>query len=190
MTRKRALRVDAERNRQRVLEVAHTVFAAEGLGVPIDEIARRAGLGIGTLYRHFPTKESLLQAVLVGRLEELVADADARSEAADADGAFFGFLERLVEDKGVPKKDLLDALAGADFDFQRKVKAIKGELRRAVSVLLERAQKAGSVRRDVEVGEVFALLMGTFSGLDRQKTTAQSRARLFAIVSDGLRGRR
>ena len=71
MIRARTLRADAERNRARVLKVAEEVFASEGLAVPIDEIARRAGLGVGTLYRHFPTKETLFEAIVVGRMQEI-----------------------------------------------------------------------------------------------------------------------
>src|ERR1700689_486109 len=67
----RPLRSDAERNRQRLLEAAQQVFAEEGLAVPIDAIAQRAGLGVGTLYRHFPTKEALFEAIVVGRMERL-----------------------------------------------------------------------------------------------------------------------
>src|SRR5580704_7958811 len=81
---KRPLRVDARQNRERVLDVAKAVFSAEGLDVPIDEIARRAGLGVGTLYRHFPTKGALFQAIVLGRMEHLVEEARALAEAPDA----------------------------------------------------------------------------------------------------------
>ncbi len=73
----RPLRADAVRNRARVLEVAYETFAAEGLSVPIDEIARRAGVGAGTVYRHFPTKEALFQAVIEDRMQHLVDDGYA-----------------------------------------------------------------------------------------------------------------
>ena len=78
----RPLRADAARNRARLLEVAYETFAAEGLSVPIDEVARRAGVGAGTVYRHFPTKEALFQAVIENRMQALVDDGRAllRSE--------------------------------------------------------------------------------------------------------------
>ena len=98
VTQPRALRADAERNRQRVLQVAQELFATEGLAVPIDGIARRAGLGVGTLYRHFPTKEALFEAIVVGRMEQLVEAARAGARAHDRGGAFFGFLTRMVEE--------------------------------------------------------------------------------------------
>ncbi len=73
----RPLRADAARNRARVLDVAYETFAAEGLSVPIDEIARRAGVGAGTVYRHFPTKESLFAAVIENRMQRIVDDGYA-----------------------------------------------------------------------------------------------------------------
>src|SRR5580692_5476508 len=123
MAKTRALRADAERNREHVLRVAQEVFAAEGLAVPIDEVARRAGLGIGTLYRHFPTKEALFLAIVVDRMERLVADAHALGRAADPGEAFFGFLARVVRE-GSAKKDFMDALSGAGPDLGRKLLAL------------------------------------------------------------------
>ena len=187
--RKRTLRADAERNREHVLNVAQEVFAAEGLAVPIDEIARRAGLGVGTLYRHFPTKEALFLAIVVDRMEHLVAEARALAGAADAGEAFFGFLSRIVHD-GSAKRDFMDALSGSGADLGRTLAGIKASYRAALAVLLERAQDSGSVRRDVSVLEVHALVTGTLGSLDRLgKGAAQARKRLLAIVCDGLRPR-
>src|SRR6188472_2287979 len=73
----RPVRADAARNRARVLEIAYETFAAEGLSVPIDEVARRAGVGAGTVYRHFPTKEALFQAVFEDRVRHIVDDGRA-----------------------------------------------------------------------------------------------------------------
>jgi AcrR family transcriptional regulator len=181
----RALRADAERNRQRVLEVAQEVFAKEGLSVPIDEIARRAGLGVGTLYRHFPTKESLFEAIVVGRMEGLVSHARAGAKADDAGKAFFDFLERMVAE-GAAKKDFLTALAGTGVDMQR-IAAIKQQMKRAVAVLLERAQKARAVRDDVEAVDVLTLVMGSVGAADRHGAGPRERSRLLAVIFDGLR---
>src|SRR5436190_8854684 len=116
----RPLRADARRNRARVLEVATEVFEKDGIDVPVEEIARRAGLGVGTLYRHFPTKEALFEAIVVGRMQGLVAEARGRLEAleakrGDAGEAFFAILGRVIEE-GALKKDFIDALAGMSFD--------------------------------------------------------------------------
>src|SRR5258707_13608945 len=106
----RPLRADARRNREKVLHAAREAFAASGLGVPLDEIAARAGVGPGTVYRHFPTKEALFKAVIAARIEDLIADARARSGVADPGAAFFGFLARVGQEARV-KRDLPDASA-------------------------------------------------------------------------------
>ena len=91
----RGVRSDAVRNRQRVLEVADAVFAAEGMGVSTDEIARRAGVGPGTLYRHFPTKEALFMAVAVKRVNESIDEARRLAQLDDPAGALFQYLRGL-----------------------------------------------------------------------------------------------
>src|SRR5437016_3198358 len=96
-TAAKPLRADARRNRARVLEVATAAFTTEGLSVQIDEIARRAGLGVGTVYRHFPTKEALFEAIVLSWIEELVADARERTEHPDAEQAFFGFFRLMID---------------------------------------------------------------------------------------------
>jgi AcrR family transcriptional regulator len=186
MIEKKPLRADAERNRRRVLEVAQAVFATEGLAVPIDEIARRAGLGVGTLYRHFPTKEALFAAIVVGRVEDLVAQGTEALDAPDAAEAFFGFLGRMVGD-GASKKDFMDALANTGIDLSKVFGPIKKELARVLGLLLERAQAAGAVREDVGVPEVMALMTGAFGSLERYGAGTRGRDRLLAIVLDGLR---
>jgi AcrR family transcriptional regulator len=187
MAKKRPLRADAERNREHVLRIAEDVFAAEGLSVPIDEIARRAGLGVGTLYRHFPTKEALFLAIVVDRMEHLAADARALASAPDAGEAFFGFLSRMIQE-GSAKRDFMDALSASGADLGRTLAGIKASYRAALAVLLERAQAAGAVRRDVSVLELHALITGTFGSLDRLgKDAVQARKRLLSIVCDGLR---
>jgi AcrR family transcriptional regulator len=182
------LRADALRNRQRVLEIAQEVFATEGLAVPIDEIARRAGVGVGTLYRHFPTKEALYAAVVLRRLEDAVANAQARMRSPDPGAAFFGFVERLVNE-GSSKKDLIEALGAIDSDLKATLGDAKLELKAALAKLLARAQRAGSVRKDATVLDVFALVRGPFAAIGRE-ADPEARARLLNIVCDGLRAKR
>lgn len=181
----RALRADAERNRQRVLEVAQEVFATEGLSVPIDEIARRAGLGVGTLYRHFPTKEALFAAIVVLRMDDVVADARASLESEAPGEAFFAFLQRLV-DGWQKKKDLIDALMRAGVELADLSRA-KEELHRELGKLLARAQRAGAVRDDVSIQEIMALIAGAMGTLERSGITAKGRERMLAVIFDGLR---
>src|SRR5258708_27983211 len=143
-----SLRADARRNRQRVLDAAETAFARDGISVPIDEIARRAGVGAGTVYRHFPTKEALVQAIIRGRLERMAAHARSLAGAQDPGEAFFGFLSVLVAE-GTAKRDLVDALSAGGFDVRHTTMAVGQEFRDAVAELLVRAQRAGAVRDDV-----------------------------------------
>ncbi len=108
----RPLRADARRNRARVLEMAQQVFAEEGLAVPIDEIARRAGVGVGTVYRHFPTKDALFQAIIVERLSGVGETARKLAQGPDAGRGFFAFFEHMVRDASL-NKALFDALAAS-----------------------------------------------------------------------------
>jgi AcrR family transcriptional regulator len=183
----RALRADARRNRQRVLEVAEATFADRGLDVPIDQIARRAGLGVGTLYRHFPTKEALFSAIVVNRIERATAHALELARADDP-AALFGFLSYLL-DQGAMKKDFIDALAGAGVDVRRTAARPKRAFRTALARLLSRAQAAGAVRDDATVEDVLALVVGMVAAIERRSLPRRARDRLFAIVCDGLRRR-
>ncbi len=175
---KRQLRADAQRNRDRVLAIAQQVFAAEGLAVPIDEIAKRAGVGIGTVYRHFPTKEALFAAIVHDRMERLIELATDAADDAKPGDAFFAVLVRMFED-GAHKKDLVDALTGAGVDVRAQAKDVKPRLHKALGHLLKRAQTAKAVRAGIDVADVMALLSATFRG--------GSPAKLFAVVRDGLR---
>src|SRR3712207_3064252 len=112
----RPLRADAARNRARVLEVAYDTFASEGLSVPIDEIARRAGVGAGTVYRHFPTKDDLYRAVVEDRIQRIVNDGRALLDGDNAGEALFTFLRSAVLDWGATDRGLTDALAGLGLD--------------------------------------------------------------------------
>mgnify|MGYP001362517916 CR=1 FL=1 len=188
MSSPRPLRVDAERNRQRLLEVAEAVFANEGLEVPIDEIARRAGLGVGTLYRHFPTKEALFAAIVIGRLQRVIEEAHGRTQAPDPAEAFFGFVAYLAEESA-KKKDFLHALASSGFDVRRAMGDVKAELSRVMGKILKRAQDAGAVRKDVDASEVLALVAATSSSIERLGPGARRQQRLVGILCDGLRAR-
>lgn len=191
MTRKTAavpagpapLRADARRNRERVIEVAKEVFAEEGLAVPIDVIAKRAEVGVGTIYRHFPTKEMLFAAVVQDRVGRLAEHARSLHDDADPGAAFFRLLDRMVED-GAHKKDLVDALTSAGLDVRAAIGAPGTAMRRAFASLLRRAQETGAVRGDVQPEEIFALLSACFEAASR---TRAAPARMFAVVRDGLR---
>ena len=181
----RPLRADARRNRDRVLAAARKAFEERGFGVPLDEIAAAAGVGPGTVYRHFPTKEALFEAVSLARLQDLVADARARASAADPGGAFDGFLDRIA-DEAMTKRDLPDALAGIGAEGMTEA---VGALHGALGVLLTRAQEAGVVREEITVADLIALLKGVLHVV-RTDPDPGLRERVVAVIRDGLRASR
>jgi AcrR family transcriptional regulator len=173
----RPLRADAARNREKVLRAARDAFAESGYGVPLDEIAVRAGVGPGTVYRHFPTKEALFEAVVAARLRDLVTDARARADSSDPGAAFFGFLARVAAESAA-KRDLPDAISVAG--------SLRDELNAALELLLQRAQRAGAVRADVRTPDLIVLLKGLFASLADVSDSVQ-RDLVFAVLADGLR---
>jgi AcrR family transcriptional regulator len=185
--RPRPLRSDARRNIDRVLNAAEEVFATQGLAVPIDAIAARAGVGVGTVYRHFPTKEALFQAVVVAHLEALVERAKQLSTEPDAGQAMFTFVAELA-DLAAKKKDLTDELARAGIDSEQVHSTIKDELEKAFDVLLCRAQAAGAVRSDVSSADVSTLLMGACMAACN-RGSPEDAGRLVTVICDGLRAK-
>jgi len=184
----RPLRADAARNRARVLAAAEEAFTAEGLAVPLDEIARRAGVGAGTVYRHFPTKEALFEAVILDRITRFVDTARKLATADDPGKAFFDFLHRLVVGASASKA-LVDALAGAPLATADLIINAKQELSVAGGELLTQAQRAGAVRRDVEIADVMALFAGTTLALQQPGVDDSLRERVFSVIREGLRAR-
>lgn len=177
----RPLRADARRNREKVLRAARDAFAASGFDVPLDEIAARAGVGPGTVYRHFPSKEALFEAVVAARVRDLAADARERAEADNPGEAFFGFLSRIGEEAAA-KRDMPDA-----FDVPGP---LREEVFAALDALLRRAQAAGAVRSDVTPPDLVILLKGLLRSMhdtpDGDAGESQ-RQRLFGVVTSGLR---
>jgi AcrR family transcriptional regulator len=182
------LRADARRNRVRVLAAAETVFAAKGTAVPTEEIAKEAGVGIGTVFRHFPTKEALLEAVLLERMRRFAAEADRWAGAEDPGSAFFTFLSQWA-DMAAAKNAYSDALAAAGADVPRLGAEVSAGVRRSLNNLLSRAQDAGAVREDVGVTELIALMVGTSRAAEHLGDDAALRRRTLDIVFDGLRPR-
>src|ERR1700677_445413 len=140
----RELRADARRNRERVLRTAQQLFATEGLGVSLDEIARRAGVGPGTVHRHFPSKEALYLAVATDQLQQLVAQAKALAAADDPAAALLTLFSRLMA-TGAENATVKSALAAAEFDLRTAAPDVAADLTRHVADLLDRAHAAGVV---------------------------------------------
>jgi AcrR family transcriptional regulator len=180
----RPLRADAARNRARVLEVAYETFAAEGLSVPIDEIARRAGVGAGTVYRHFPTKEALFAAVIEDRMQRLVDDGRDLLESAGPGEALFGFLRSMVLQWGAADRGLVDALAGYGIDIACAAPGAEEAFKAMLGELLRAAQDAGTARRDVDMRDLKAILVGCQA---MQSYNSELADRVVNVVFDGLR---
>jgi AcrR family transcriptional regulator len=183
----RPLRADAARNRNRVLAVAYEVFAAEGLTVPVDEIARRAGVGAGTIYRHFPTKEALYIAVVEHRVHEMTEHGRQLLTSGDPGEALFAFLRAMTLEWGASDHVLIDALAGRGIDVHTVAPEADRAARALLAELLVAGQEAGTVRRDIGVPELKAILVGcqaigAYDGEGAERATA--------VVTDGLRATR
>lgn len=183
MAQVRPLRADAARNRARVLEVAYETFAAEGLAVPIDEIARRAGVGAGTVYRHFPIKEDLFRAVVRHRLGCVVDKGHALVVSGDAGDALYTFLRSMVVE-GAADQGLVEALAGFQIDIQSAAPGAEDAFLAVLGDLLAAAQRAGTARPDVGVAEVKALLVGCQA---MQRYNPDLAEQVTDVVIDGLR---
>jgi len=163
------LRADAQRNLDRLLEAAGECFAERGTDCSVDEIARRAGVGHGTVFRRFPNKEALLLAVVLRRLEALTAVAEAAADEPDVEAAFVGFLRSAAESYARDRA----LVEGLDRCLDRPELAA---LIAAVDRLVQRAHEAGVVRPDLG-GEDVLRLVPTASLYPE-------------VVLDGLRPRR
>ncbi|MGK5741591.1 TetR/AcrR family transcriptional regulator [Micromonospora sp. URMC 103] len=178
-------RIDAQANRGRILDVAEEVFGAGGESASTEEVARLAGVGIATVFRHFPTKGALVQAVLVRRFDRLREQAEALLDSADPGTAFHDFFRHLVADAAT-KIAIGEALLDAGGDRDGEAAHASMGLRRAVGALLQRAQRAGAVRDDVELPEVYALLVATSRVAANRDLDDEVKARALTIVFDGL----
>jgi AcrR family transcriptional regulator len=156
----RPLRADARRNRERILEAARDVFAEYGLDAQIDDVARRAGVGVGTVYRHFPTKEVLLGELVRQKFRIFTANAQ---EALERDGEPFEiFADLLRRNAEVCVRDaaIQRVLTGFGDHVAMHAGAELEQLNQPVSELIARAQRAGSMRPDVTVHDIPMLMCG------------------------------
>jgi AcrR family transcriptional regulator len=180
----RPKRADARRNYEKVLAAAREAFAEGGESTALEEIARRAGVGIGTLYRNFPNRQALLEALYVDEVEELCRSA-AALEGADPWEALSGWFERFVGYLATKQALAAELLNYVDRDAE-VFKASRAALFEAGEPLLKRAQDAGVVRKDVGIAEVIQMVIGIgkIPTADRRQTEHMLR-----IALDGLRYR-
>ena len=179
-------RADARRNRARILDVAFTAFAREGLGVSIQEIARRAGVSTGTVSRHFPTKDDLFTAIVLDRAERLVSTARSLAEREPPGDAFYQFIEVMALE-GVQNRGMVDALAGAGFDVQAAAAGADQDLMGAWSALLTDAQAVGNVRTDVTIDDIKALIIGCCAIRTDADPGHAAVRRMLSVIAAGLR---
>jgi AcrR family transcriptional regulator len=178
----RPKRADARRNYEKVLTAAREAFAEGGESTALEEIARRAGVGIGTLYRHFPNRQALLEALYVNEVEEVCRSA-AELDGGDPWEAFSAWVERVMGYLATKQ-----ALAGELLNFLDRDAALfqvcRTSLYDAGGPLLARAQEAGVIRADVDFPEVMQMLMGITKIPVSDPNQVE---RIFRIALDGLR---
>ncbi|MGH9109188.1 MAG: TetR/AcrR family transcriptional regulator [Acidimicrobiales bacterium] len=179
------MRADALRNRRRILEAAEDTFARDGLSVPVDVVAERAGLGVGTLYRHFPTKEALFEAIVVARMDELIEACDAGGDA-EPGAAFFSFLAKLADEVS-RKHDLFDAMAAAGFDYKPRCADRVECLKQGIERLRRLAAASGEVRSDVTSEQIMQLVVGSCVGHGPAPADSAACHRMLEVIFDGLR---
>jgi AcrR family transcriptional regulator len=182
----RVLRRDAERNRQRILEAAAEVFTERGLEATLDDVARHAGLGVGTVYRRFPDKAALADALFDARIDALVELAERAGEQPDAWAALVWFLEQSTQmlsgDRGL-RQILMFAAGGHD-----RVISARGRIRPAVDSLVKRAQADGQVRADLAATDIpiIEFMLAAVSEYTRHVRPAIWR-RFLPLMLDALR---
>jgi AcrR family transcriptional regulator len=179
-------RADAVRNRARIVETASAVFAARGSDASLEEIARGAGVGIGTLYRHFPTRDDLVEAVFRDRIAELEALADSLL-ASDAPGDALATwlhaqLDQAATCRGLAAEAMLTMLATCDQPSACE------SMRQAGAALLARAQAAGEIRAGIDIDDLVRMVQAVALAAEESGDPA-SAERLFGFVLDGVRAR-
>jgi AcrR family transcriptional regulator len=182
----RPLRADARRNRARVLEAARACLATDGHDAQVDDIARKAGLGVGTVYRHFPTKDALLEALATDHFQRLADAARTALEHPDPWEGLSGFFSRAAEWQANDRA--LAEVMAAEPEVMRRAAMDRADLHEAVADLVELAQATGKLREDIVSDDVPMLLcgLGRATRVGSSGPTMSWR-RYLAIMLDGLR---
>jgi AcrR family transcriptional regulator len=178
-------RADSARNRQLLIDAAKEAFSQVGLNVSLEEIARRAGVGIGTLYRHFPTRESVVEAVYRREIEHLANAVPQLLETSSAGEALHRWMHLFVDyivTKRVIAPSLAAAAARSSTLHTTSVELITG----AISTLVKRAIASGEVRKDIDPSDLLRAMVGVSYGNPDANWEASAR-RLINLLMDGLR---
>ncbi|MGV1010667.1 MAG: TetR/AcrR family transcriptional regulator [Dermatophilaceae bacterium] len=185
MTPTRPRRADAQRNRDRILAAAREELAAADRSLTLDAVANRAGVGIGTLYRHFPNRDVLVEELYAAELDQLVRAAPALLGEFPPETALRRWLDRY-SDFTRAKRGLLDALRSGRADGHLPMAATRERISAALGPILEAGSRDGSLRSGIEPGDVTVLLHAVFIATAATNDPHQT-ARLLDLVVDALR---
>jgi len=185
MTAARPLRADAERNRQRILDAARTLFAERGVDVSVEEIAAAAGVGIGTFYRRFPDRETLVEAVFATKMEQVVQVA---RDALEIEDPWDGFRTFVVTVARMHARDRgLNSVTLSADRGQKQVAAFRAAIQPLARQLLERAKAAGALREDVTSFDIPMIYQAVGAIADRTRDVAPDYfERTLTLLVDGL----
>lgn len=183
----RPMRADARRNYERLLTEARAVFAEYGTDASLEEIARRSGVGIGTLYRHFPNRHAMMSAVFQEALAALLERSAELASAERPCGALVDWLRALITHAG-EYRGLARALMSASHDETSALSACSVPLREAGERLLIRAQESGAVRADVSIGDLMQLTNAIALAAEEEPGDAELADRLLMLTLRGLKG--
>ncbi len=187
----RPLRADARRNRERILQSARELFAENGAEAQIDDVARHAGVGVGTVYRHFPTKEALMAELVRAQLRLFAERAREAVDELEDDADAFAALERVMRENAETTADdaaVQFVLAGAGQHIWDQAEAERQELVTRTEQLLARARRGGVVRPDAHAGDVGMLMCGVCTTMGRAAPGFDWRRHL-ELAIDSLRPR-
>ncbi|MEU1091180.1 helix-turn-helix domain-containing protein [Streptomyces sp. NPDC005892] len=182
------MRADARRNRDRLVGEARILFAEQGTDASLEDLARRAEVGIGTLYRHFPTRHALMNAVFQDALADLIAHSYALARAEQPCRALVEWLGAIVRHAG-EYRGLAQALLSASRDDTSALAPCHVPLREAGARLLARAQRSGSVRTDVSIGDLMQLTNAIALAAEQNPEDPELPDRLLLLTLQGLKGR-
>lgn len=182
----RAMRADARRNYERLLTEARSAFAEHGTDASLEDVARRAGVGIGTLYRHFPNRDSLLSAVFEDAAGDLLSRSRELLHAPEPCAALVTWLREMVTHAG-EYRGLARSLMSVSYDNTSALARCSGPIREAGNALLRRAQEAGTVRRDVAIGDLLQLTHAIALAAEETPGDPELADRLLHLTLRGLK---
>jgi AcrR family transcriptional regulator len=180
-------RADAQRNRMRLLEIAKAAFAEKGPGASLDEIARTAGVGAGTLYRHFPTRDALIEAVYRNETEQLAAAAARLIEMHSPTGALREWLLLFV-DYMATKQGMYEALNSIVGGTSELYSTSAEQMKRAIAKLIDRAVASGDIRLDIDPLDLLRALAGV-ANISAGPDGKRAAKRMADILIAGIRTR-